>query len=160
EPFYLGLMVTNTGKGTAKDFTITSAQPQIIENEKGLLIDFKIIGTQVGTEQVTPSLTAKVGNIDPGQTQVVTWVMTSSLQGHFIDYSATFEHEDGLGDPRLSLIDSVKIHELIHVVRADNDGKSDFLVNDVPDPDHLPDTLYLSNGTVAVVNLARDPAVD
>src|SRR5262249_41814280 len=48
EPFYLGLMATNTGKGTANNFTITSAQPKIIENEKGLLIDFKIIGTQVG----------------------------------------------------------------------------------------------------------------
>lgn len=58
EPFDLGLIVTNTGRGTAKDFTITSAQPKIIENEKGLLIDFKIVGTQVGNQTVQPTLTA------------------------------------------------------------------------------------------------------
>ncbi|MGB9620425.1 MAG: hypothetical protein ACPL7K_08440, partial [Armatimonadota bacterium] len=57
EPFALGIIVRNAGYGTAFDFRITSAQPQIIENEKGLLIDFKIIGTQVDFQEVSPSLT-------------------------------------------------------------------------------------------------------
>src|SRR5579875_1955924 len=33
-----------------------------------------------------------------------------------------------------------------------DDGVPDFLTNDVPDPDHLPDTLWLSNGTQAPVS--------
>lgn len=163
EPFSLGLLVTNTGFGVAKGFSITSAQPKIIENEKGLLIDFKIIGTQIDTQQVSPSLTANLGNIDPGQTAVAQWIMTSTLQGKFVDYKASFEHSDALGGLKTSLIESVEIHELIHTVRVDSptdDGKPDFLVNDLPDPDSLPDTLYLSDGTTAVVNIATNVTAD
>ena len=58
EPFALGLIVKNNGAGAARNFRITSAQPKIVENEKGLLIDFKIIGTQVGTQALAPTLTA------------------------------------------------------------------------------------------------------
>jgi hypothetical protein len=163
EPFSLGLIAKNIGAGAAKNFRITSAQPQIIENEKGLLIDFKIIGTKVGAQELSPTLTANLGNIPPGGAQVAQWSFLSSLQGKFIDYTATFEHVDGLGGANLSLIDSVSIHELIHPVRADragDDAVPDFLVNDEPDPDNLPDRLYLSDGSEAIVNLSTGPAVD
>ncbi|MFZ4593428.1 MAG: putative Ig domain-containing protein [Verrucomicrobiaceae bacterium] len=135
---------------------ITSAQPKIIENEKGLLADFRIIATQVAGQSLQPSLTASFGNINPGEIKIGEWLMTSSLQGLFIDYKATFEHVDELNDPRLSLIDAVEIHEMIHPVRALgalDDGKPDFLVNDVPDVRDLPDTVYLSDGTTAPVAL-------
>jgi hypothetical protein len=163
EPFYLGLLVQNTGMGSAKNFQITSGQPTIADNQKGLLIDFKIIGTQVGNQPTTPSLTANVGQIDPAQSRVVVWSLISSLQGKFLSYNATFKHIDDLGDQRTSLIDSVDIHELIHVVRADRPGDDevqDFLVNDIPDPDNLPDTLYQSDGTIQTVALATGAAVD
>ncbi|MCE5324772.1 right-handed parallel beta-helix repeat-containing protein [bacterium] len=165
EPFSLGLLVTNSGYGTAYDFQITSAQPQIIENEKGLLIDFKIIGTQIGTQEVSPSLTADFGDLAPQDTAVARWLMTSTLQGKFIDYSATYEHITDLGDLHLtsvdgdqtddlSLINGVDIHELIHVVRIDvpgDDNKPDFLVNDEPDINSLPDIVYSSDATTAPV---------
>lgn len=163
EPFSLGLLMANHGKGIAKNVRITSSQPKIIENEKGLLIDFKISGTQVNNSQVSPSLTVNLGDIDPGSTSVAQWVMTCSLQGKFIEYNATFEHMDELGNERLSLIDSVNIHELTHVVRVDtpiDDEKPDFLVNDVPDTDHLPDTLFNSDGTTSAVNLGLSPLID
>ena len=73
---------------------------------------------QPGCAFITPSLTANLGRIGAGRSQVATWLMTSSLQGKFIDYSATFENTDDLGDKRVSLIDSVEIHELIHAVRS------------------------------------------
>src|SRR5262249_9750397 len=133
EPFVLGLLATSIGKGTANDFTITTAQPKIIENEKGLLIDFKIVGSQVGNQPKAPSLTVDLGDLTPGQTQIATWSMTASLLGHFIDYSATFEHDEALGGSRTSIIDTVAIHELTHAVRADRPGDdtlTDFLVND------------------------------
>jgi len=167
EPFPLGLILSNQGNGVANNVRITSSQPQIVDNVKGLLVDFKIIGAQVNTDPVAPSLTVNLGNINPGQTSVAQWMMTSSLQGKFIDYKATFEHIDGLGDPRLSLIDSVSIHELTHAVRVDvptDDYKPDFLVNDTTDqatnPDHLPNRLYNSNGSIDPVSQALFPHVD
>lgn len=163
EPFSLGLMMSNEGKGTARKVKITSAQPEIIENEKGLLIDFKIIGTQVNTDQVTPSLTVDLGEIGPAQTSVAQWLMTASLQGKFIEYEASFEHTNDLGDSRTSLIDSVNIRELNHVVRIDipeDDSKPDFLANDIEDDNFLPDTLYNSNGSTSPVNVISDAIVN
>jgi len=130
-PYSLGVMVQNHGYGMARDFKITSAQPKIVDNEKGLLIDFKIIGAQVGNQPVAPSLTVDFGDIAPGEFKVGRWLLTSTLQGLFIDYKATFQHVDPLGNPRLSLVDGVEIHEMTHLVRADgawDDGLPDFLV--------------------------------
>jgi subtilisin family serine protease len=163
QPFSLGLMVTNVGQGTAQNLSITSAQPQIVENQKGLLVDFKMIGTQVGTQQVSPSLTVDLGDIAPGQTQVAQFLMTASLQGEFTSYKATFEHTDDLNDPRTSLIQSLNIHEMNHVVRVtvpSDDGMPDFLVNDIPDPQNLPDTLYNSDGSVEPVTAITTASVD
>ena len=49
-PFSLGVMVTNNGAGAAYNFVLESAQPQIIENVKGLLIDFEIIAAAAGND--------------------------------------------------------------------------------------------------------------
>ncbi len=54
QPFYLGLMVNNKGYGKAYNFSVTSAQPKIVENSKGLLINFEITGTAVGTNATSP----------------------------------------------------------------------------------------------------------
>ncbi len=86
EPFDLGLMVKNSGYGKAFNFTITSGQPKIVDNQKGLLINFSLIGTRIGSNSITPSLTANLGEIDPGQNKVAVWEMLSSLQGRFIEY--------------------------------------------------------------------------
>ncbi|HTU90202.1 MAG TPA: hypothetical protein VMF69_09025 [Gemmataceae bacterium] len=48
EPAVLGMLVTNVGGGAANDLSITTAQPTIVQNEKGLADTFQIIGTQVG----------------------------------------------------------------------------------------------------------------
>ncbi|MCV2361698.1 S8 family serine peptidase [Paucibacter sp. TC2R-5] len=162
EPFALGLQVTNVGKGGAGDLTITSAQPQIVENEKGLLVDFKIISSQIGALASTPSLTVDLGNIAPGGIQSAQWNLTSSLQGHFKDFSARFEHLDDNGDLSTSLIQKVTIHELTHVVKVSSpidDHIPDYLVNDVPDDGNLPDTLYMSTGGQAAVSQASNASM-
>ena len=162
-PYSLGVLVQNQGYGVAHDFRITSAQPKIVDNEKGLLINFQIIGAQVGTQPVAPSLTVDFGDLAPGQVQEGRWLLTSSLQGLFVDYSATFQHVDSLGNPRLSLIEGVEIHEMIHLVQAPgawDDGLPDFLVDDLPSFDHLPDTLYLSDGSKQPVSAIQTAAAD
>ncbi|MCO5051617.1 MAG: Ig-like domain-containing protein [Verrucomicrobiae bacterium] len=159
EPYTLGLIVKNIGAGNARNFEITSAQPQIIENEKGLLIDFRIIGTSVGSNAVAPSLTARLGDVPAGVSKSVNWQLLSTLQGKFISFAATFEHVDGLGHTNLSLINSVETHELIHPVRANrpaDDGVLDYLVNDFADPQNLPDLLYHNTGAIEPVNVVTN----
>jgi Ca2+-binding RTX toxin-like protein len=159
-PFDLAVLVRNQGYGDAKNLRITSSQPKIIENEKGLLIDFNIIGSQLNGEDVTPSLAVNFGDIAAGETAVANWLLKSTLQGKFIEYKATFEHVNGLGNKELSLIKEVKIHELIQKVAADGDNLPDFLVNDTFDAKFYPDTLYFSNGTTAPVTTVDTATVD
>jgi len=162
-PFSLAVMIQNTGHGAAKDVKITSAQPQIIDNQKGLLINFTIIGTQVAGQNVTPSLTVDFGTINPGQIAIGQWLLTSTLQGLFTDYSATLEHTGGPLDQQLPIIDEVSIHEMIHLVEAPGafeDGKPDFLVSEsrLP-PFDLPDTLYFSDGSTDQVQVVQDSTI-
>ena len=146
--FTLGVVVKNGGYGTAYNLHITSAQPEIIENERGLLVSFRIIGANVGKESISPSLTVNFDDITPNTTKVARWYMVSSLQGEFKNYSATFENVNPLGDPKLSILDELKIHELIRNVHIyneeENDEILDFLVNDRNDLGAYPDALYSS----------------
>lgn len=80
-PFSLAVLVNNKGKGDAKNLRITSSQPKIIENEKGLLIDFNIIGSQVNGEEAAPSLAVNFGDIKAGETATADWLLKSTLQG-------------------------------------------------------------------------------
>ena len=147
-PFTLGVAVKNAGHGTANNLQITSGRPEIIENERGLLVSFMIIGAMIGNGSVNPSLTVIFGDLAPNTTIVARWQMISSLQGEFRNYSATFENINPLGDPNLSILDELEIHELIRNVRIYNspeeDDVQDFLVNEQDDFLAYPDTLYSS----------------
>ncbi len=164
-PFDLAVLVRNEGKGDAKNLSITSSQPQIIENEKGLLIDFNIVGSQLNGEDVSPSLGVNFGDIKAGETAIANWLLKSSLQGKFIEYDATFEYVNTLGIPEtlvpdISQIEQVAVHELIHQVSADNDTLPDFLVNDTFDANFYPDTIYLSDGTKDPVKTVDNATID
>ncbi|MEA5536850.1 S8 family serine peptidase [Crocosphaera sp. XPORK-15E] len=162
-PYSLAVLVRNEGKGDAKNLKITSGQPKIIDNEKGLLVDFQIIGSEVNGQGVSPSLTVNFGNIEAGKTAVADWLLKSSLQGKFTDYKATFEHTNSLGKAELSLIKEVNIHELIHQVKvnhANPDNLPDFLVNETFDAKFTPDIIYFSSGGTAPVKAVKDATID
>ena len=151
--------MTNVGGGTANNLSITTAQPQIVQNEKGLLDTFQIVGTQVGNQQETPSLTVDFGDIAPGQTADASFLLESSLEGAFDNFTATFSHSDALGGTETSLISSVTTHTLIHAGDfnyPDSTGATDYLADDTPNAENLPDTIYFSDGTTAAVNIATD----
>ena len=156
EPFALGLLIVNKGAGTAHNMTITSSQPQIVDNAKGLQIGFQLLGASVNGLGVSPSLTANFGNIAPAGTAVADFSLLSSLQGTFLSFGATFVHHDDLNNPRTSILDSVDTHFLEHVVRIvdpTDDGKPDFLFFSTDplttDLDPVPDTVWSSDGTSA-----------
>ena len=147
-PFALGVVIHNAGYGEARNLHINSGQPEIIENEKGLLVTFKIISVHLGSESVIPTLAVDFGNLPANATRVARWWMISSLEGEFRNYSASFEYISPLGDPKLSVLDELEIHELVRnvVIYQDdeNDGVLDFLVNDASDLFQYPDALYSS----------------
>jgi hypothetical protein len=150
-PFDLGLLVRNEGSGEARNVRMVSSQPRIVENSQSLLIDFQLLGTRLGLQPLTPNLAVHLGNIPADGAQTVRWIMLSSLQGRFVDYEATIESRNGFGDPSLSLVDSVEIFPLTHVVRALGDVRDrlpDFLVDEIPDAQDLADRLHRSDGPV------------
>ena len=132
-PFYLGIRVTNNGSGIAKDMKINSAQPKIVENEQGLLIGFVIEGCEVNGQTAAPSLLADLGDIDPNSSAVARWVMTCSLSGQFVEFTADYSHSDELGGELTSLLEAVNTHFLVRDVLVDVAGRDairDFLVKD------------------------------
>jgi len=163
-PAELAVMIDNQGAGTAKNAVLESAQPEIIENEKGLLVDFEILGSNLGGQPMQLGLyDVDFGDIEGGEIAIGQWWFTSTLLGHFISYEASVKHLDSYGNPDLSLIGGVEIHELIKSISVYgplDDTINDFLVNDLPDVDDIPDALYYSNGIIEQVVLATNSSVD
>ena len=130
-PFPLAVRVSNVGYGQASNLAIESAQPQIVDNSQGLLINFELLNTQVNDGPVVNSLLANFGDLNAGESATAIWQMMVSLYGHFISFEADYYHSDTLGGALTSLIDSVNTHTLVGVVRNDlpgRDDRRDFLV--------------------------------
>lgn len=133
EPFSLGVRVQNNGSGTAQSLKIESAQPKIVENKQGLLIDFSIVGSTLNDKPREPSLLIDFGDIASGKASTGRWLMQTSLAGEFTEFSASFTHADELGGQLTSLIAATNTHFLVHDVRVDLPGRDavrDFLVDD------------------------------
>jgi hypothetical protein len=149
-PAELAVMVENQGYGSAVNMTISSAQPKIVENEKGLAINFKLIGSNFQGQPTNFGVTnINFGTVPALQTRIGQWYFTSSLLGKFVSYDAKVVHANSFGNPDLSLVKGVKMHELTHSIReygAKDDAINDFLVNDIFDTHDVPDIIYFSQG--------------
>ncbi|MDO4628281.1 MAG: CARDB domain-containing protein, partial [Planctomycetia bacterium] len=159
QPFELIVMVENNGFGTAKELRIESAQPKIVENEKGLAVDFAIVSSSVNGMDAKPTLTVDFGDLEGGGIALAQWNMISTLQGQFTEYEASFRRLTGSNEERFCIIKSVDIHELIHSVEVNGDGLSDMLVNDEEDTQDIPDTLYFSDGRIESVAYVSDATI-
>ncbi|MFH0725598.1 MAG: chitobiase/beta-hexosaminidase C-terminal domain-containing protein [Pseudomonadota bacterium] len=132
-PFSLGVRVKNNGSGVARDLKIDSAQPRIVENEQGLLINFVIEGSEVNGGAVRESLLVDFGDIVPHTAGVARWIMRCTLSGQFVNFEARFSHGDELGGELTSLIAGINTHFLVQDVRVDLPGRDDvrdFLARD------------------------------
>lgn len=154
------LLINNTGYGDATNVKMTTNQPEIVDNEKGLLIDFELMSSQLNGGDATLALGESVvtdfGTIPAKSTSYAQWWLKSSLLGHFTDYNVEATHVTSYGNEDLSLLGDVTIHELIRSLNVDNDGRKlvGFMTNDIVDADDTPDMLYLSNGTIESVAVA------
>lgn len=132
-PFPLAVRIKNSGNGPASNLAIESAQPEIVENNQGLLINFELLNTQVNDGPVLNSLLAEFGDLAAGESVTAIWQMVVSLYGHFISFDADYYHSDSLGGTLTSLIESVNTHTLVGVVINDlpgRDSRRDFLALD------------------------------
>jgi hypothetical protein len=149
-PAELAVMVENQGYGSAVNMLISSAQPKIVENEKGLAINFKLIGSNFQGKPKQLGVTdINFGTIPALQTRIGQWYFTSSLLGKFVSYEAKVVHSNSFGNPELSLVKGIQIHELTKSIKAygsDEDDINDFLVNDDFDIHNRPDIIYFSQG--------------
>lgn len=162
-PAEFAVMVQNNGFGTAKNVRIETAQPKIVENEKGLAINFALIGSNLNGQPKQLGLTnIDFGNIPPKKATIGQWWFTSDLLGHFISYESKLTHLDSRGNPDLSLISGVALHELIKSIRVYTleDDINDFLVNEVQDALEFPDVIYLSNGGILDVYPAPSQSIN
>ena len=159
------LLINNVGYGNANNVRITTNQPKIIDNEKGLLIDFEIMSAQLnGQEEVMAlggSMDTDFGNIPAHSTSYAQWWLRSSLLGHFTDYNVDATHVTSYGNPDLSLLNEVTIHELIRSIDATSDNQPlvGFMTNDIVDAEDIPDMMYLSNGLVEEVEIAQSATI-
>lgn len=164
-PYPLALRVMNDGYGTAANLRIDSAQPKIVDNKQGLLIDFKILGATVNDAAITPSLTVNFGDLPSKKAATASWQMISTLSGHFVDFQTSFTHSSQLGGDLTSLITATNPHFLTHMVKVNlpgRDSRLDFLGYDTDltkNPDKLPQYIYESeipNGSTDIAD-ARQP---
>ncbi len=129
-PFSMGVRVKNTGAGSAQNLKIDSAQPKIVDNDQGLLINFNIQGSQVNGQDQTESLLVNFGAIEPGTSAIARWIMNCKLSGRFVEFKAQYSHSDELGGELTSLIDTINTHTLVQDVLVDLPGRDaikDFL---------------------------------
>jgi len=133
QPFTLGVRVKNNGIATAKNLKIDSAQPKIVENKQGLLINFTLTGSYVDDAPVQNSLLVNFGDIAGNSSKMGRWTMETTLAGKFTEFTARFTHADELGGALTSILEATNAHLLLHDVRVDLPGRDyvrDFLAID------------------------------
>lgn len=159
------LIINNKGYGEANNVRMLTEQPKIIENEKGLLIDFQLVSSQVNGEPATLSFGQSIANnfgTIPAHSQAYAqWWLESSLLGHFTSYEVAARHVTSYGNQDLSLVDTVTIHEMVHGFTPMSNGqysmgtkKRAWLVNDIVDADDMPDVVYFSDATQQTLNMS------
>ena len=165
EPAEFAIIVNNKGYGSTQGMKMTTDQPQIVDNEKGLAVNFEIISTQMNGQEKTlalgQSMTTGFGTIAPLSQAYAQWWLQSSLLGHCVEYNIKSTHVTSHNNPDLSLLENVTIHELIRgftpegMVNDSQKGRG-FLVNDIPDANDQPDEVYFTDGTQQHVTIAAD----
>lgn len=166
EPAEFALIINNKGYGEAKNVRILTEQPKIVDNEKGLVIDFNIKNSQVNGDSATLSFGNTIANdfgTIPAHSQAYgQWWLESSLLGHFTSYKVEATHVTSYDNKDLSLLDTVTIHEMIHGFTVRHDGDKalrGYLVNDIVDAEDMPDIVYFTDATQQGLLIAKESGI-
>lgn len=159
-PYSLGLRVVNFGYGSAANLRIDSAQPKIVANDEGLLVDFKLQSTNVNDAPVVPtSLAVSFGDLASKKAGTASWQMISTLSGKFKEFKTSFTHASELGGDLTSFITATNPHYLTHMVKVNlpgRDARLDFLgyeTDITANSDKLPQYIYESEIPIGSTSL-------
>ena len=147
------VLISNVGYGDAENLRMVTAQPEMVDNEESLFLQYSITSSQLNGQEKTlafgKSVTTDFGTLPAHGHTYAQWWMTSSLLGHFIEYETSYTQLTMSQNPDLSLIKDVRIHELIHSIEVEGNINANYgwAVNEVEDTRNLPDILYLNDGT-------------
>ncbi len=154
------LLINNVGYGDASNIRMLTKQPEVVSNDKGLAFDVEIVSSRLnGGEKnlaLGGSVATEFGDIKAGKSAYSQWFFRGSLLGHFTDYEIEANHVSSYGNPDLSLLNEVSIHELIRSLDvAEEDGMSvGFMTNDIEDVNDTPDRIYFTDGSTSEVKVA------
>lgn len=149
------IVISNSGVGDAKNVKIVTQQPQIVDNEKGILLETAFTSSQLnGSDRhmsLGESIATDFGDIPAGTSAYAQWWFESSIAGHFTEYEVKATHVSSYGNKDLSLLGNVEIHELIRGITdpapLSGTQRRIFLANDIVDADDLPDMVYYSDAS-------------
>ena len=157
-PAELAVLVRNVGGGDANRVTIASAQPEMVQNEKGLSVAFNLRDYTLDASALNGATahlglnTVSLGTIEPNNSKVVQWWLTSTIEGHFDGMSASVMPVNSWNTPDTALVDpDVGVHKLVRSIVADGDALPDFLVCDGSDLYGKPNAIYTARGDVLPV---------
>ncbi len=157
-PAEMSVLIRNEGGGDARNVTISSVQPEIVQNEKGLDVEFSLkdyVLEKTALNGATAYLglnTASLGTVAAGGSQVAQWWLTSSIEGHFVGMSATVTPVNSWNRPDTSLVNpDVGTHKLIRSLAVEGEKLPYFLTSENSDLYGTPDTVYAPNGDCASV---------
>lgn len=160
------ILINNNGYGDANNLQFYTNAPEITVNEKGIDWKFWMTGASLNGETTTMQLggsdVVDFGNIHAHGSAYAQWYFRSSLLGHFTSYDTSVTHLTSYGNPDLSLIDKVSIHELTRSIQPEmsNENKVAFLVNDITDSEDIPDAMYFTDGKVENVYKVENAKID
>jgi hypothetical protein len=118
EPVKIKVRVTNQGYGAARNLTIASAQPGILENLNGIPVDFSLNGsssTALDASYQAGVLNIHFGDIPAGGTAEGYWLLTSTKDGYFVEFTSSLTHESYRSlqlDPLIEQVNAYFVHAI------------------------------------------------
>lgn len=155
------ILISNEGYGDAENLKMVTAQPEMVDNEESLFLQYSITSSQLNGQEKSlafgKSVTTDFGTIPAHGHAYAQWWMTSSLLGHFIDYDIRYSQLTLSQNPNISLLKDVTIHELIRSIAVEGNASANcgFAVNEEKDEQNLPDQLYLTDGTKESISIGQ-----
>lgn len=157
DPFSIGILAEHTGAGTVEGLRLQAAEPSLSVVESGAYGAFSLLTAHEGSESTAAQFPLDLGSLATGGRVIAYWDMAPASSGWVDGLATLYTFRDAQDYTRAFESTAAGTHDLIHVVRLDvpeDDALPDFLTNDTPDAERLPDTLHASDGAVMPVTPA------
>ncbi len=155
-------VLTNTGNRRLYGAQIQMTEPALTQNSNDTPQPFQLLTTQINHLAGEADLGVNLGDLEPGTRGLALWHLRTEHDSHVSASRLTVRVHDAVaGNTPIHVKRSVR-RATVHVFEADgdfDDGRPDFLVDAIADPQNLGDHVFLSDGSVAPVTHAASAAI-